>query len=120
MEFNLPGAPGWGALSDKLIQLTERCLQKRARNIWVTYEEFTTIVLEIGGILNSQPFTFVSSCILQECLTAAHLCCGYNILTPADKYNFSGSEIEITRQIALKQQRRSLKTINYFCRKWRK
>ena len=53
MEFNLPGAPGWGALSDKLIQLTERCLQKRARNIWVTYEEFTTIVLEIEGILNS-------------------------------------------------------------------
>ena len=97
MEFNLPGAPGWGALSDKLIQLTERCLQKRARNIWVTYKEFTTIVLEIEGILNSQPFTFVSSCILQECLTAAHLCCGYNILTPADKYNFSGSEIEITR-----------------------
>lgn len=101
MELNLPGAPEWGALSDKLIQLTERCLQKRARNIWVRYKEFTTIVIEIERILNSHPFTFVSSCVLQECLTPVHLYYGFKILTPEDKDNFSGSEIEITRQFLL-------------------
>ena len=101
MECNLSGAPGCGALFERLIQLTERCLQKRARNIWVRYKEFTTIVIEIEGILNSHPFTFVSSCVLQECLTPVHLHYGFKILTPEDKDNFSDSEIEITRQFLL-------------------
>ena len=101
MEFNLPCAPGCGPLFERLIQLAERYLQKRARNIWVTYKEFTTIVIEIEEILSSHPSTFVSSCVLQECLTPVHLYYGYKILTPEDKDNFSDSEIEITRQLLL-------------------
>ena len=101
MEFNLSCAPQCGALFERLIQLTERCLQKRARNIWVTYKEFTTIVIGIEGILNSHPSTFVSSCVLRGCLTPVHLYYGYEILTPEDKDNFSDSEIEITRQLLL-------------------
>lgn len=114
MEFNLYVAPGWGVLFQRLIRLTERFLQKCARNVWVTYKEFTTIVIEIERILNSHQFIFVSSDDLQQCLTPVHLHFGYQILAPADKDSFRGSEIEIIRQVALKQQRGIVKMINYF------
>ena len=120
MEFNLSGAPGWGVLFQRLTQLTERFLQKCARNVWVTYKEFTTILIEIERILNSHPFIFVSSDDLQQCLTPVHLDFGYQILAPADKDSFRGSEIEIIRQVGLKQQRGIVKMINTFEKKWRK
>ena len=50
-------------------------------------------------------------------LTPVHLHVGYQILAPADKDNFRGSEIEIIRQVALKQQRGIVEMINYFRKK---
>ena len=38
----------------------------------------------------------------------------YRILTPSDKDGFSNSKIEITGQVALKQQQRIMQAINHF------
>ena len=104
MQFNLPLAPWWSGLFEGLIRSIERCFQICACNIRVTHEKFTTIVIEIEVVLKSQLFTFVSLDDLQQCLTPAH---------------FSGSEIEITKQISLKQQWHILQTNKHFWKKWR-
>lgn len=41
----------------------------------------------------------------------------YRILTPSDKDGFSNSKIEITGQVALKQQQRIMQAINHFWEK---
>lgn len=43
--------------------------------------------------------------------------CRYRILTPSDKDGFSNSKIEITGQVALKQQQRIMQAINHFWEK---
>ena len=117
MQFNLSRAHWWSGLFEGLIRSIEKCFEIYACNIRVTYQKFTTIVIEIEVVLNSQLFTFVSLDDLQQCLIPAHLYCVYRILTPA---NFSGAEIEIIKQISLKQQWHILQTNKHFWKKWRK
>ena len=50
------------------------------KNCTLTYEEFYTGLVEIGGVWNSRPLTYIDRNDIEEPLTPMHLYCGHRIL----------------------------------------
>ena len=50
------------------------------RNGTLTYEEFYADLVEIEGVLNRQPLTYLDEDDIEEPLTPIHLYCGHRIL----------------------------------------
>ena len=57
----------------------KRCLRKTLRNSRLTYEEFSTILTEVEGVINSRPLTYCNE-ELEEILTPSHLMIGRRVL----------------------------------------
>ena len=57
-NFNLERAPWWGGLFKRMVQSMKRCLRKTIGSARLTYDELTTALTEVEGILNSNTFTF--------------------------------------------------------------
>ena len=79
-RFNLAKAPWWGGLFERLTHSTKRCLRTCVRNCTLTYEEFYTVLVEIEGVLNSRPLTYLDENDIEEPLKPIHLYCGHRIL----------------------------------------
>ena len=74
--FNLPRAPWWGGIFERLIRSTKRCLRKTIGRASLRYEELCTVVVEVEAVLNSRPLTYVSTEDDEEPLTPSHLLTG--------------------------------------------
>ena len=72
-QFNVPRAPWWGGFFERMVRSVKRCLKKTLGNARVTYEEFETALIEVEGILNARPLTYLYE-DLEEPLTPASLC----------------------------------------------
>ena len=81
-RFNIAKVHWWVGLFERLIHSTKRCMRKSVRNRTITNEEFSTVLVEIEGVLNRRPLTFVYEDDIEEPLTPIHLYCGYKILNP--------------------------------------
>ena len=79
-SFNMDRAPWLGGFFERLIQNTNRCVQKTLRNTKLNYDELHTVLVEVEGTLNSRPLTYVSSDDPEEPLTPSHLMYGRRIL----------------------------------------
>ena len=79
-RFNLAKALWWGGFFERLIHSTKRCLRKCVRNCTLTYKEFYTVLVEIEGVLNSRPLTYLDENDIEEPLKPIHLYCGHRIL----------------------------------------
>ena len=78
-KFNVPRAPWWGGFFERLVRSVKRCLKKVMGSSKVNYEEFETLLVEVEGILNSRPLTYVSEEFLHS-LTPSSLCVGRRLL----------------------------------------
>lgn len=47
-------SPWWGGFFERLVRSFKRCLKKTLRTARVTYEELSTILIEMEGVLNSR------------------------------------------------------------------
>ena len=56
-RFKVDRAPWWGGFSEGLIQNTKRRLRNTLRNARLNYDELRTVLVEVGGTLNSGPLT---------------------------------------------------------------
>ena len=68
-SFNLEKAPWWGGLFERLIKSTKRCLRKTIGQARITYDELLTSVTEVEMVLNSTPYSYVSTEDLEELRT---------------------------------------------------
>ena len=50
----------------------------------LTFEELSTIVIEVEGVINSRPLTYLSPDDFDQPLTPAHLLCGQRLLSLPD------------------------------------
>jgi len=51
-KFIVERALWWGGFWERMVGITKRCLR-------ITFEELCTVIVEIEGIVNSRPFTYL-------------------------------------------------------------
>ena len=51
----------WGGAFELLIKSTKRCLCKLIGRAQVSFDELVTLLMEVEGVLNSRPLTYVSA-----------------------------------------------------------
>ena len=80
-KYNLEEAPWWGGFWERMVKSTKRCLKKVLKNACLSYDELTTILIEVEALLNSQPLAYVEAEGIEEALTPSHLLLGRRIHT---------------------------------------
>jgi len=79
-KFNSPHAPHMGGVWESAVKLVKTHLKKVMTSAIFTYEDFTTVIYQIEGILNSRPLAPVSEDPDDfGYLTPAHLLTGFNL-----------------------------------------
>ena len=77
-RLKLAKAPWWGGLFEPHFCSPERSLTKCVKNCTLTYEDFYTVLVEIEGVLNSQPLTYLDENDIEERLTSQSI---YTVVT---------------------------------------
>ena len=120
-SFNLPRAPWWGGVFERLIRSVKRCLRKTIGQARLTYDELLTAVVEVEGILNSRPLSYVSSDDLEEPLTPSHLLAGRRLLSLPDGFGRrTEEEVESTPEVLTRRMKHLNYVLNQFWTRWRK
>ena len=120
--FNVERAPWWGGLFERMVKSTKRCLRKVIGRSKLYYDELLTILVDVEGVINSRPLTYMAADDLDEPLTPSHFLYGRRILTLPDGL----TEDEDSDEFSLSQPsefNRRLKhlnlTLNKFWQRWR-
>uniref|UniRef100_A0A1X7TM94 DUF5641 domain-containing protein n=1 Tax=Amphimedon queenslandica TaxID=400682 RepID=A0A1X7TM94_AMPQE len=93
-QFNLEKAPWWGGMFERLVGSMKR-LRKTVGQSKLTFDELSTAITEVEGLLNSRPLSFVSTEDLEEHLTPADFLLGRRSLSLPD-YGEESEDINIT------------------------
>lgn len=84
-HFISPYSPNFGGLWEAAVKSTKFHLKRILLNAILTYEEFSTLITQIEGILNSRPLFALSSDPNDlSPLTPSHFLIGRTITTPPD------------------------------------
>ena len=83
-RFNVPRAPWWGGVFERLVHSTKRCLRKVLGQAKFSHDELLTALVEIEKVLNSRPLTYISADDLDEPLTPSHLLIGRRLMSYPD------------------------------------
>lgn len=118
-KFNVPKAPWWGGVFERLVQSTKRCLRKSLGQAKLTYDELLTAVTEVEFVLNSRPLTYIASDDLEEPLTPSHLLTGRRLMSLPDNIA-TGSQEEDEHSHLNHRMRYLNRTIDTFWKRWRR
>ena len=119
-SFQLPRAPWWGGFFERLIKCAKRCLKKILGVLRVTYEELSTLIVEVEAILNSRPLTYVYPDDVEEPLTPSHLMAGRRLLSiPDDKISLEDEDKD-DHSVLTRRERYLALLLGHFWRRWRK
>ena len=80
-QFNLAKAPWWGGVFERLVKQVTSCLKKTLGRSMLSFDELTTILVEVKAVLNSTRLTYLYSDDVEEPLTPSHLVIGRRLLT---------------------------------------
>ena len=95
-KFIVEGSPWWGGFWERLVQTVKRSLRKILFRASVNYEELQTIIVEIEGIVNSRPLTYIYDDSVEEILTPSHLLLGRRLLSKFEEDFDDGNEVDNT------------------------
>eukprot|EP00731_Ephydatia_muelleri_P023359 Em0015g942a len=121
-QFNVERALWWGGLFERLIRSMKQCLRRVIGRARLSLDELSTAVVDVEGILNSRPLTYVSTEELEEPLTPSHLLVGHRIFNMPQP-NYSGDENyeNDVPATGLTQRFKYLNTVlTHFWNRWRK
>ena len=93
--------------------------EESLRNAKLDYEELLTELIEIEGVLNCRPLTYVYD-ELGQVLTPSHLICGRRVLDKPDKDDdFCEIDVIENRKSLSKRSRNLEKLLDHFRRRFR-
>jgi len=79
-QFIPKRAPWYGGFWERLVGLTKQAIRKTLGRTFISHEQLQTIVVEIEGMMNDRPLTYVHSDLQDpQPLTPAHLLYGRRI-----------------------------------------
>lgn len=112
-RFNVPKAPWWGGVFERLVRSTKHCLRKALGQAKLSHDELHTALIEIEMVLNSRPLTYIAPDDLEESLTPSHLLVGRRLMNFPDRlltasYEIDGDEEQPQLTARLKYLNRSL------------
>ena len=116
-KFNVPQAPWWGGFSERLVRSVKRRLKKVMGTSKVNYEEFETLPVEVEGILNSRPLTYVSGEFLHP-LTPSSWCVSLRLLDQVAEAKYRDGCNSLKGP--LKRQKHLNLVIDHFWKRWRR
>ena len=108
-KFIIAASPWWGGFWERLVKTVKRSLRKILFRASVTYEELTTVIIEIEGIINSRPLTHVYDDSVEEVLTPAHLILGRRLLSKFDESFDDGNDVN---NVVLTKRRKYLRSLS--------
>ena len=118
-NFVVEKAPWWGGFWERLVKSVKRNLKKTVGRASLNYDELNTLVIEIEGLLNARPITYIydDDDALAQPLTPSHLISGRKInVLPNDEH----FEIISTHNTLTRRQRRQRQLLQQFARQWRR
>ena len=120
--FNLPKAPWWGGVFERMVRSTKRCLKKIIGQAKLSYDELLTAITEVEMVINSRPLSYVSVDDCEEPLTPSHLLVGRRLMNLPDHIS-TGSQvdddIEVDTNLLNRRARHLNKTLSNFWSRWR-
>ena len=112
-------SPWWGGFYERLVRSVKRCLKKVLRTARLSYEELLTLLVQIEGVMNSRPLTYLYEDNDQP-LTPSHLVLGRRLLTPAKSDRSYVSE-ELDRSRKASRRQKHLRTVlEHFWKRWQR
>ena len=79
MECILAASPWWGGFYERLVRSIKLPLKKVVGKAKLTYEEMETMLIEVEGVVNSRPLTYLQDDNVSDPLTPSHLLSGRNL-----------------------------------------
>lgn len=92
-SFILERSPWWGGFYERLVALVKNSLKKSIMTAKLTYDEISTIIIEIENVINSRPLTYLDNENI-DIITPYHLIFGRNLTRNINKK----STMELNRQ----------------------
>ena len=116
-RFNLPLAPWWGGMFERMVRSTKRCLKKIIGSSLLSYEELATVLAEVETVINNRPLTYLEENDVETCVTPSHLHFGRRIMHTEhhDSMNYNPTRDEIT-----KRSKQLSNVINGFWKRWKR
>ena len=119
-KFNVPKAPWWGGVFERIVRSAKRCLKKILGQARFSHDELLTAITEVEMVINSRPLSFVSSNDLEEPLTPSHLMVGRRLMNQPDYSGQDMDDFETTQDDITCRAKYLCITINQFWERWRK
>ena len=110
--------PWWGGFWKRLVKSIKRPLKKVIERTSLTYDQFQTLVVEIEGLLNARPLTYIygDSESISFPLSPSHLVYGRRIVNSPNGQYF---EVISTNQLLTRKLRHYRKLLEDYARQWR-
>ena len=112
-------SPFQGGFWERLVRSTKRCLNKVIGRAFLSHDELATILIEIEGVINSRPLTYVTddSDGISYPLTPSQLINGRNLCSvPNDAY----FDIVNTYEALSKRAKYNRRLLSQFTNRWKK
>lgn len=119
-QFNLEKAPWQGGAFERMIKSAKRCLRKAIGKNCLNFDELLTLVIEVEGVLNSRPLTYVYDGDVTEALTPSHLLTGHRILTLPDASLPDEADEDYTPENLTRRAAHLVKTLEKFWKRWKR
>ena len=113
-------APWWGGVFECMVRSTKRCLRKTIDRAHFSRDELLTAVVEIEGVINSRPLSYISSSDLEEPLTSSYLIVGRRLLSLPDNVDDPEDEdFEVDASHLQKRVKHLARVLNHFWKRCR-
>ena len=119
-SFKLAKAPWWGGFYERLIKGVKSCLKKTIGTSKLSYDELHTVIVEIEGVFNSRPLTYLHPNDLEEPLTPSHLLAGRRLLQlPVDTEAKEDSNYNQRAKTTQRRARVVSMLIHHYWKRWK-